>query len=274
MNDDRPDQDGSLARRYRSLLDVAEAIARHVEFAALLDELAARLPDVVDVNIVGLSLYVETRKTMRLQSIRTNVDGEMIGGHEWPVDECPDGWVWRHQQPLLIPDVGQETRWPAVTRLMQEDGTKAVCIVPLTTAVRRLGALGFGSQKGAAYHPTDLEFLSQVAKQVAVAVDNILHRDALSRERDRLRLLLDLNNAAVSIVDLRRLLDVVANPLQRAVRHDRASLVLYDPESDRLRLYAGTGIGREWIEEGTLAPVDGTPGGIAFRTRKPVVFSA
>ena len=47
--------------------------------------------------------------------------------------------------------------------------------------------------------------MKHVAKQVAVAVDNVLHdksaesaQQQLARERDRLRLLLDVNNAVVS----------------------------------------------------------------------------
>ena len=54
--------------------------------------------------------------------------------------------------------------------MMVEQGVKSFCVVPLTTAQRRLGALGFGSLQEAAYEDADLEFLQQVAKQVAVAV--------------------------------------------------------------------------------------------------------
>ena len=52
---------------------------------------------------------------------------------------------------------------------------RSYCAVPLTTALRRLGALGFGSAEPNAYTASDLEFMQHVAKQVAVAVDNVLH---------------------------------------------------------------------------------------------------
>ena len=51
--------------------------------------------------------------------------------------------------------------------------------------------------------------MQQVARQVAVAVDNVLHEESarqaqqqLTRERDRVRLLLEVNNAVVSHLDL------------------------------------------------------------------------
>ena len=87
-----------------------------------------------------------------------------------PVDDTPAGLVWRTQQPLIVPDLEAEARWPTVIERMKEDGTKSVCIVPLTTAVRRLGAMGFASLEKEAYGETDLLFLQHVGKQVAVAV--------------------------------------------------------------------------------------------------------
>lgn len=75
-------------------------------------------------------------------------------------------------------------------------GVESVCLLPLTTAMRRLGAIGFGSVKPAAFSEADAEFLKQVATQIAVAVENALNYEAvqqaqqqLARERDRLRLL-------------------------------------------------------------------------------------
>ncbi|MDQ6733220.1 MAG: GAF domain-containing protein, partial [Nitrospirota bacterium] len=155
--------DGDVAR-YRTLLEVAESIARHVEVEAVVHDLAHRLPRVAKVNVIGLSLYNAERRAMRLHTIQANIPADVVGGHEWGIDECPDGWVWHTQQALLIPDLEQEPRWPKVVRLMQEDNARSLCVVPLTTAVRRLGAIGFGSVQKNAYDEADVEFLLQVGK--------------------------------------------------------------------------------------------------------------
>ena len=93
--------------RYRTLLEVAESIARHVEVEAVIHDLAHRLPRVAQVNVIGLSLYQPERRAMRLHTIQANIPADVVGGHEWPIDECPDGWVWDAQQALLIPDLEQ-----------------------------------------------------------------------------------------------------------------------------------------------------------------------
>ena len=169
----------TLAERYQALLEVAEAISVHRDLHELFRDLAQRLPRVVHVNFVALSLHDPVRNMMRLHTIQANVPADLVGGHEGPVEVTPDGLVWQTQQPVLVPDLAEERRWPKVTQLMNEDGVNSFCVVPLTTAVRRLGAMGFLSVQKEAYGETDLEFLQQVAKQVAVAVDNVLHHQDL-----------------------------------------------------------------------------------------------
>ena len=163
--------------------------------------------------------------------------------------------------------VEKETRFPRVTEMMLELGVKSFCAVPLTTAQRRLGALGFGSLQATAYDDADLEFLQQVAKQVAVAVDNALnyqsvqcYQQALSRERDHLRLLLEVNNAVVSNLELRALFAAITASLRKVIQHEYASLALYEQDKDRLWLHAlDFPEGRGFIQESMLLPRDQAP---------------
>src|SRR5215217_210727 len=141
----------TLAERYQALLEVTQAISTHRDLHELIRDLAQRLPRVVHVNFVALSLHDSARGTMRLHTIQANVPADLEGGHEEPVEETPAGVVWHTQQPILVSNLDQERRWPLVRQRMKEDGTNSFCIVPLTTAVRRLGAMGFSSLKKDAY---------------------------------------------------------------------------------------------------------------------------
>jgi formate hydrogenlyase transcriptional activator len=68
-----------------------------------------------------------------------------------------------------------------------------------------------------------------------VAVDNALHagsaqsaQQQLRYERDRMRLLLEVNNAVVSHLDLDELFTAVSACLRRVIQHDGSSLLLCD----------------------------------------------
>jgi formate hydrogenlyase transcriptional activator len=163
---------------------------------------------------------------------------------------------------------------------MIENGVRSFCSLPLTTALRRLGAIGFGTKQKRLYDSAELQFMQQVAKQVAVAVDNVLHQQSslaaqqqLRQERDHLRLLLEVNNAIVSHLDLGELFPAVSACLRRVVQHDGASLVLYDEQTRLYRVHVLLFANNEsWIEEGLAESACSTPASIAIANRRPAVF--
>src|SRR5919108_4441653 len=270
----------TLARQYRTLLEVSESIAVHRDLQELFHELAQSLHHVVNFEHMRLLLHDPERNVMRLHVLETPQTGELPTCCDLPVEESPGGWVWKTQQPLVISEVEKEIRFPCVTKVMLELGVKSFCAVPLTTAQRRLGALGFGSLQAAAYDDVDLEFLQQVAKQVAVAVDNALnyqrvqcYQQALSRERDHLRLLLEVNNAVVSNLELRALFAAITPSLRKVIQHEYTSLALYEQDEDRLWLHAlDFPEGRGFIQESMLLPRDQTPSWRVIRSRQPIVL--
>src|SRR6266481_10010217 len=210
----------TLAERYQALLEVAEAISAHRDLHELFRDLAQRLPRVVHVNFVALSLHDPERNLLRLHTLQANVPADIVGGHEERIEEIPAGLVWQTQQPLLVPNLAEERRWPKVTQCMREDGINSFCEVPLTTALRRLGTMGFGSLEKEAYGEADVEFLQEVGNQVAVAVDNVLHHQDLTRDRDRLRLLLEVSEAIASHRHLEDLFRDLAQRLPEIVPFD------------------------------------------------------
>ncbi len=263
----------TLTERYQALLEVAQAISAHRDIHELFRDLAQRLPQVVHVNFVALSLHDPVRNSMRLHTIQANVPADLIGGHEEPVEETPAGLAWRTQQPILVPDLAEEHRWPKVTQRMKEDGTSSFCVVPLTTAVRRVGAMGFSSLQKGAYGETDVEFLQQVGDQVAVAVDNVLHHQELTHERDRLRLLLEVSEAIASHRDLEELFRDLAQRLPEIVPFDYINAVLHEPTRDVMRLWLLVTSIPSTISPGLELPVDESPGGLVWKTQQSLTVN-
>ena len=274
MKDQQHIQDGELEIvRHRALLDVSKAIAAHRDLHDLFRDLAERLPQVVQVNFVALSLYDPDRHVMKLHTLQANVPADIIGGHEEPVDETPTGFVWQTQEPLVIHDLKEERRWQAVTSRMQEDGITSVCMVPLTTALRRLGSMGFASLQGQVYGEREKAFLEQVGKQVAVAVDNVLHHQALTRDRDRLRLLLEVSESIALHRDLEELLRDLAHRLPHIVPFDYINVVLHDPARHVMRLCFLVTSGPSSISPGLEMPVQESPGGWVWSTQETLIVN-
>jgi len=89
---------------------------------------------------------------------------------------------------------------------------------------------------------------------------------------DRARVLLEINNAIVSHLDLAQVLRAISDCLRREIKHDFAALALYNQERHELRLHAlDFAENKGFLTEGQLIPLVGTPASLAFATRKPVL---
>lgn len=263
--------------RYQALLEVSEAISAHHDLLSLFKDLRQRLHTVVPYNGVIVLLYDEERDVMRQYLLEAELDRDLLLPHELPAKEAPGGWVCHTQEPMFVADAAQEVRFRDMNQMVAASGVKSYCVLPLTSAGRRLGAIGFASREASVYHPEDRDFLMLVARQVAVALDNTLNLEAareaqqqFARERDRLQLLLEVNNAVVSALDLRQLLEVISPSLRRIVRHDFAALLIYDPAGNQLLAHALDFPGREKME-GVAFSIEGTPSGLAFTSRQVVL---
>jgi formate hydrogenlyase transcriptional activator len=98
---------------------------------------------------------------------------------------CPLGRVWLTQQALVLPNDEAAAGEPWY-RQHAAQGVRSLCILPLTTARRRLGVLAWGSRRADGYAAPDVELLRQVAKLVAVAVENALAFDQIAELKEKL----------------------------------------------------------------------------------------
>jgi formate hydrogenlyase transcriptional activator len=266
--------------RYRVLLDVAEKIAVHRDLAALFHALAGPLHRLVHFDYLNLVLYEAARNRVRLHVLETSEPAVMPSNREFPAEASPAGWVVDNQHPLVVADIEKENRFPEVIELMRQAGIRSSCWLPLTTAHRKLGTLGFGSHHEYAYAEEELEFMAQVAAQVAVAVDNALNYEnaqtyqrQLARERDRLQVLLDVTNALVSNLEPRALFATITAAVRRVIEHEYTSLCLLEPGTNRFRLKALEAPDASGLPPDFVVPIEGSPAGRALTSRLPVLLN-
>src|SRR5205085_9835649 len=92
-----------------------------------------------------------------------------------------------------------------------------------------------------------------------------------NRQSERRQLLLEINNAMVSQLDLRSLIKSISACLREVLHHDVTGISLYDPDTNQLRAYAYDSFDKQFaIEEGTLIPLESSLTGSAFTTGQAV----
>ncbi len=264
--------DSPFAQRYEMLIRVSQAIKAHRGCDDLFQALAAELRKVVEFEVVYCIRYDEAASRITWLGSHSQSG---IQRPDFPPEEMASFWIYERQQPWVVPFLSQETRFPRLTEFLINQGLQSICALPLTTVRRRLGSFGFGSRLPDAYSDEEVRFLTLVVDQIALAIDDALHAEELERKNKQLTLLLDLNNAVVSSLELRDLLQAMSASVRRVMECDGVGVALPDPESNELRLYAFDFPASEGIApEGVGVPIGGTMAPArAFRTGNPEVVN-
>ncbi len=251
---------------------MADLVVHHHNLPELFAALAQRLGHVAAADAGHFALYDPVKNVMRGHFWEKNVLSAMEA--ERAVNESPSGWAWQNQQALVVPDLAADSRFSPVLSMLRERGLRSYCWLPLTTAQKRLGTLGLGSSHTHAYGEKDMRLLPRVAKLVAVAVENAMTREALVREKERLHVLLEVNNTLVTNRDLQKLFPAISGFMRRMIRYDYASVAVYDEAAHSLSFYPLDSPLTEGLAGiDTTLPVKDTPAGRALLERETKIFN-
>ena len=101
----------------------------------------------VKFYVMGVGIYDASAHQIPLTSY--GEPGDPLQVPKFAPEETFTSWVYQNQQPLIIPSLDGETRFPAVAEMLKNRGVRSVCALPLTTVHRRLGGLAVGSTETA-----------------------------------------------------------------------------------------------------------------------------
>lgn len=94
-----------------------------------------------------------------------------IEAPDFEVHETPSGWVFENHEPMVIGDWHRETRFPQLREYFKHYDIRSSCVLPLTTAHRRLGVFATGVTRPDAYSGEEVQFLSVIADHLALTLD-------------------------------------------------------------------------------------------------------
>lgn len=143
--------------------------------------LANELCQVVDFDFVALFLYDEVENKVQNAVLETLGGPAFAIPSDFPAEETITWWEYYHQEPVLVWSPDEEPRFSRMMELYKRSGVQSACVLPLTTAYRRLGSLSFGARHSNAYSPEEIHYLSLVAEQGALTVDNALRDEEQRR---------------------------------------------------------------------------------------------
>src|SRR6266404_6717241 len=266
----------SAALRYQSLVGVSNAIGTHRDPKDLFSALVRELRRVVRFDYIGVSIRDEKSNTFHRHFVDAKTEASIPPNPELPIEESDAWWVYQHQEPIVTSLEAPEARFSKFQEILKKYGICCACTLPLTTAHSKVGTLTFASKAPDIYTAEEVQFLSVVAEQIALAFDNALLFDAaqasqqqLLKKSERVRILLELTNHMVSNLEFRDLLRAVVASTRRVMGCDGVGITLPDTDKTHLRIYAlDFDFSDESHQEESLVPIDEDVSGAVFRSGK------
>jgi formate hydrogenlyase transcriptional activator len=230
--------------RLQVLLDVTNHVISNLELRDLLHAISQDVRRVMQCDYAGLSLPDAENKELRLYAVDFPEGKGFL--HEdlvYSIEGSPSGTAFRTMKPLTLHS--PFTGWvnsPIVQSAVCE-GLKSFCFLPLITRNRAIGTLVLARLRDDAFSQADISFLTQVANQIALAVENALAyreirelKDQLSKEKlyleDEIRTEMNFGQIIGNSASLRRLLKGVGTVA---------------PTDSTVLIYGETGTGKELI---------------------------
>lgn len=264
----------------RLLLEVGSSIVSQLDLRELIKTIADRIRQVIDCDGVGMTLYDEESGKLRIYSLDPGFRSEApaFEGDLLPWEGTPGGQAYRTLQPVLVTRADLERSTSPLVQEIASRGVQSGCVAPLISHGRALGTIDIVRTREAPFTLEDAEIMTQIAGQIAIAIDNSRNFERaraaereLARKLKHQQLTLSITNAVVSHLDLRGLMEVVYSSVREVMDNDFGGLVLYDPESGQLKGFQNDLPSDHPLSQtGIIIPISGTPAGLAYSTGQAV----
>jgi formate hydrogenlyase transcriptional activator len=171
---------------YSTLLEINNAIISNLTQESLFHAISGALRKVVPFD--RALLYVAENDVLRTIAL----EGQELSGHSHGAHKevnprgTAAGWAFEHRQPRLSRNLAIEPRLPG-DEILFLGGVRSYLIVPLIARDQAIGAVLLASFEPDRYATEDVPFLEGVARQIALAVENMRAYEEIARLRLRLQ---------------------------------------------------------------------------------------
>ena len=168
-------------RELHLLYEIGQSLSVNLDLGSLLNDIKTRAPKVVGAERCSIFLLDQEKNELVLEST-----GERRS-YRMPADRGIAGWVVTHGVGQTVNDVEQDARWYDGIGREADFVTRSILCVPMKVKDRTIGAMQLLNKQGAkTFNDQDMQLLTTLAAQAAIAVENARLYRTLKEERDRL----------------------------------------------------------------------------------------
>jgi formate hydrogenlyase transcriptional activator len=173
--------------RLKLILDLSNQVASNLEFHDLLVAASSSVRRVMHCDAAAIMLAESEGTQLRVHALDfPESRGIFAEGGLVPIEGSMPGDSFKSGKPMVVNRLDVAEISPEMYAKAIGEGLHSFCDVPLVSKSRMLGVLAVARREENAFDSEEVDFLTQVAKQVAIAVENALAYGKIAELTDRL----------------------------------------------------------------------------------------
>src|SRR5258706_1619610 len=229
--------------RIRALREIDQAISSTLDLGNVLDVLLEKID--LSLPYASATIRLLNKQSGNLEPVACrNLDEKEWKLEQWKTGRGIANVVMETKAPLIISDVRKDARVLDI-EFYRKHRLASYVGVPLIVKDEALGVLGFYTKEEHEFTGEEVEFLSTLAGQTAIAIhhsqlyDNARLRETQLQETNRMLSGLHAVAAAASqSLDIDRVLQAAIDKIRQIFGFDATQIHIYDGHTDELHLRA------------------------------------
>ncbi|MFH1846234.1 MAG: GAF domain-containing protein [Candidatus Omnitrophota bacterium] len=160
----------SEKKYFSTLTKISNAITSDLYLEDILKLIVNLTANVMNAKICALWLVDENRQILKIRATQA-MSQEYLKERSLKVGEGIVGLVAKDREPVMIPDVSKDERYKE-KKLAEKEGLVSMLSVPMMVKDRLIGVINLYTVEEYKFNKSDIDLLSAVANQSAVAIEN------------------------------------------------------------------------------------------------------
>jgi formate hydrogenlyase transcriptional activator len=172
--------------RLKLLLDLTNRITSNLDLTDLLREISRNVRKVMECDLVAINLLDSESGQFRIYALdfpnsKGFIHEELVTHHDGVTRKA-----FETLKPVIVNQFDPVEFGPENSKIALREGLRTLCVAPLVARGRAIGVLGLARKKDDSFSEHDAEFLTELAGQVAIAIENALAYREISELKDKL----------------------------------------------------------------------------------------
>ncbi len=233
-----------------SYQSICKAISQGITLQDVLNLIVTSVVKVMNVKACMVRLLNREANKLEVAAYHGLSEGYVNKG---PVDSDASIEDALRGRPVSIYDITRDEKARYREEAIRE-GIRTILSIPLKVKGEVIGVMRMYTSDPMRYTEEDLKFLTAIAEQAAIAINNArLFEARISREREYLKMFEEVTKAVSSTLKLEEVLNLIVRKLPEVMGLKAATIRFLNESGDRLELVAAYGLSEKYLNRG---PVD------------------